>query len=289
MRYSLFLLLLISFNVFSKNFLNDDAHPDLINIDRSEDVLKLCLEYGNIERVDCFEPRLFFSPEQTEVYSIENQEIIIHGSCCGRQKDTNIDYYKYISSINNWVLYKAISSSHIGPEYSMKNNFLYFNDEVTKINYLSGNQTLGGKILSGGHINAEGVKSEINKKLREKYVFWLSSYRNKEPFLIDEGLIQIAEWLYVSELSNDTVEMYNNIGYFLLEKNKYIQSIYLLEKIVQKFPDRIVAKLNLADALYKFGQIEQSAPLYKAYYQKMKSTKQLKKVPSYVKDRMRTP
>ena len=282
MKYNFFLFLLISFNSFSNNYLNNDFYADNINVERSEGVLSVCLEYAGNEKMACFKPRLFFDPEQTEVYSIVKQELIVYGACCGREKDKSIDYYKYISRINDWVLYKAISSDYIGPKHKVENNFLYFDDSATKINYFSGNTTIGGEALS---INYIDIDSEIDKtlqNLKKKYHLWLSSYKDKKPFLIDAGLIQIFEWLNLLSLSSNTVEMYNNIGYFLFKKGKYIEAIYLLEKVVDKFPDRMVAQLNLADALYDFGQVKQAIPFYSAYYKRMKAANKVKKIPAYV-------
>ncbi|MFP3675444.1 hypothetical protein SB724_21755, partial [Bacillus sp. SIMBA_031] len=52
------------------------------------------------------------------------------------------------------------------------------------------------------------------------------------------------------------VQMANDLGFFLVQAKRPGDAIPLLAKIVSVYPDRVVAKLNLADALWNTDQQE---------------------------------
>lgn len=88
-------------------------------------------------------------------------------------------------------------------------------------------------------------------------------------------------------LINDNVVKYNDIAYYLGENNQFDIAIYLLEIILKKYPDRVVAWLNYGDSLWKINDKSQAKIAYQNYISLMKSQKNnLSKVPQRVYERI---
>jgi len=50
------------------------------------------------------------------------------------------------------------------------------------------------------------------------------------------------------QIFTKNLTQYNNIAYYLEKAKAYHESIYLLEKIIEKYPNRIVAYIYLGNA-----------------------------------------
>ncbi len=83
-------------------------------------------------------------------------------------------------------------------------------------------------------------------------------------------------------ISTKTLTQYNNIAYYLEKAGAYKESIYLLEKIIEKYPNRIVAYINLGDAYLGNKQKTKAIKAYKKYIELMKKTGKEKKIPKRV-------
>ncbi|HIP26754.1 MAG TPA: tetratricopeptide repeat protein, partial [Flavobacteriaceae bacterium] len=63
---------------------------------------------------------------------------------------------------------------------------------------------------------------------------------------------------------------YNNIAYYLQKANANKEAVYLLEKILEKYPNRTVAHYNLADAYWELGEKKKAISSYRTYMEQMK-------------------
>jgi tetratricopeptide (TPR) repeat protein len=90
-----------------------------------------------------------------------------------------------------------------------------------------------------------------------------------------------------NEIIVKNVEEANNLAFVLEGKKSYHQSIYILQAIIKQFPNRVVAYLNLADAYWGLGNIEEAKKYYEKYISLMKSQgKDLTKIPLRVYERI---
>ena len=81
--------------------------------------------------------------------------------------------------------------------------------------------------------------------------------------------------------------MLNDFAYKLENINPSV-GINILQKILQKFPNRVVAYLNLADSYWVIGNQDLAKENYKKYVELMKSqNKDLKKIPKEVLERIK--
>lgn len=65
----------------------------------------------------------------------------------------------------------------------------------------------------------------------------------------------------------DYVESINDYGFFLLESGDPGRAAEILEGVIDVAPERAVAYLNLADALWALGRTDEARPMYAEYMQ----------------------
>ncbi len=80
-------------------------------------------------------------------------------------------------------------------------------------------------------------------------------------------------------LSLKTLLTYNNIAYYLQKTGANKESIYLLEKILKKYPNRTVAYYNIGDAYWELGDKEKAKQAYSTYIKQMKAKGKEKRIP----------
>ncbi len=84
------------------------------------------------------------------------------------------------------------------------------------------------------------------------------------------------------------VSAVNDKAYYLGEMKFYEASAGILEKIVSKNPDRIVAWLNLGDSLWETKKFDRAKVAYQTYVQQMKKHKKDEsKIPQRVHQRLK--
>lgn len=98
----------------------------------------------------------------------------------------------------------------------------------------------------------------------------------------------IKKQIDASPLTNETVATYNDIAYFAEQHGNYDIAIFLLEKIIEKFPDRTVAYINIGDAYWEIFETNEAKKAYKFYIHKMRQENKEHKIPERVKNRIKT-
>ena len=81
--------------------------------------------------------------------------------------------------------------------------------------------------------------------------------------------------------------IYNNMGYYLEQIQAYDAAIYLLSAVLEKYPQRVVAHLNIADTYWGKGERAKAKIHYKEYVSLMKNQKKdIDKIPQRVYNRV---
>lgn len=83
----------------------------------------------------------------------------------------------------------------------------------------------------------------------------------------------------------DYAEMINDYGFFLLEAGHPERASVMLEGVIAVAPDRAVAYLNLADALWALGRFDEARPLYGEYLRLQDDDGLLYQAPGYAIER----
>lgn len=87
----------------------------------------------------------------------------------------------------------------------------------------------------------------------------------------------------------ESANLYNNIAFAFFKNGAYDESIFILNKVIEKFPACSVSYLNIADCYWVLNQKQNSKVNYQKYIQLMKKQKKdLKTIPKYVYNRLNT-
>jgi hypothetical protein len=117
--------------------------------------------------------------------------------------------------------------------------------------------------------------------------------KGKLFYTVDEAGIKVRrnipqEFVYEMTLiiSDDNVGALNDYAYYLSRSQNNVLAALLLREIHKKYPDRVVATLNLADAYWDIGMKSDACPLYKKYANKMTTMGKSTRIPTLVKSRV---
>lgn len=94
-------------------------------------------------------------------------------------------------------------------------------------------------------------------------------------------------WYENININNKNLTKINDIAFNCQKARNFYPAIDVLNKIIQKYPDRVVAYLNLADNYWATYNPKLAKENYRKYIELMKSQKKdLKKIPNYVYKRI---
>ncbi len=80
----------------------------------------------------------------------------------------------------------------------------------------------------------------------------------------------------------------NDYGFFLQQAGQNDKAVGILQLVVSEDPKRIVAYLNLADAYWSLGKLQEAIDNYRRYEKLMVDSQKADKVPAKVKERLKT-
>ncbi len=96
----------------------------------------------------------------------------------------------------------------------------------------------------------------------------------------------IDELLWITSIDRSNVSKYNDIGYYFERSGLFNEAVYLLEKVIEKFPNRTVAYINLGDAYWGLGEIENAKQAYRSYIALMRDAGRESRIPEFVLSRV---
>ncbi|WP_144410032.1 tetratricopeptide repeat protein [Cupriavidus basilensis] len=226
---------------------------------------------------------IFYSVEKFDecssmaIYRIpRTRKIAVDGSCLSQGGQIYRYVYEWKSEYSNWCVIREIT----GERSDVASGKFSPSERVSRV---TGCSTIGSTGPYSYESNAD-VAGEIeislaefrlanrNKAKRSQYMLSITSYDASE---------------FSEHVSVENVGTLNDIAYFLAESGRSDDAIPLLDSIVQKFPGRIVAKLNLADVYWDIGAGDKASVLYGQYYRATVSGNMKGMVPKRVVDRMK--
>jgi tetratricopeptide (TPR) repeat protein len=90
-------------------------------------------------------------------------------------------------------------------------------------------------------------------------------------YLNERDTARYAAYMRKYPITDSNAIQYNDIGYYLEQAECYKEAIYVLSKVLEKYPDRVVAYLNIADAYWGINDTEEAGKSYRKYLELMKS------------------
>ena len=177
------------------------------------------------------------------------------------------EYFQYDRKRTNWFLTKRVE---LVPREIKKNGSIIsiqrdekdtIYDESLTIDYIISPKYSLQEFVSAVKTMDIALKNSLSKE-------YVSYYLEKFP------------------LSSKNLTTYNNIAYYLQKASANKEAIYLLEKILKKYPNRTVAYYNLGDAYWAIGEKEKAKQAYRTYIKQMKAKGKEKKIPKTVLQRV---
>ncbi|WP_267404179.1 MULTISPECIES: tetratricopeptide repeat protein [unclassified Chryseobacterium] len=213
-----------------------------------------------------------------DIFSNKKMQIIILGSCCVGVTETA--YYEYIPKVDNWLMYKTIYSE-------ISANMI----SDVSVKYFPYNRSIDNKIYPPNtklfNLNISNSRQTSNFIFNIEYKK-LQKSNNLKNYNFKYSIPEICELLENIPINDDNVDKYNNLTYYLskINQDKQILAVYMFEKIIEKFPERVVAYLNIADTYWELEDKDAAKENYKKYIALMKSqNKDLKRIPQQVWER----
>lgn len=100
-------------------------------------------------------------------------------------------------------------------------------------------------------------------------------------------LLQSNFYNTLEPLSTKNVRSLNDIAFYLQKDGNYTESISVLKKVLQSFPNRIVAYINIGDSYWRLNEFAKAKKAYKRYYTLMKESGKETRIPKRVSERIK--
>lgn len=226
------------------------------------------------------------------------------------QLNNKIDYLYIKKGVNTTI----VKQNNLWSNADVELNLLSINkDQIKLIMTYKGNRELGYIYTFNVHANQIELqqvnlyqleentlcKMDIKKSLENKIE--IIETRKCKP--LEEITITSDQLLYAAKnyklkniltkseikilfieqhLTVKNLPIYNDIAYYLQKAGANDEAIYILETILEKYPNRTVAYLNLADAYLERKEPEKAKINYSHYIQLMREDNKENKIPKRV-------
>jgi hypothetical protein len=232
-----------------------------------------------------FTTKYLVSEENIAFLPGERGQIVIleHGSTGNSER--YYGYYSFNSRINDWFLVKSIThTNNIVADGS-------FSAQVV-IEYHSGVERIDGTLVDSAAAETETAQvraarlKESLKTLGEQLADFSKNGRLKDMPQSALDVKVYAEMILNVPVTEATVSLYNDIAYYIGQMRDGLYcSVYILSRVIEKFPERAVAHLNIADAYWELEIRKQAGSAYAKYAELMKKQGKAEKIPARVAKR----
>ncbi|MFK0376411.1 tetratricopeptide repeat protein [Pandoraea sp. NPDC090278] len=196
------------------------------------------------------------------------QQVAIDGSCISRGGQIYRYVYQWIPERENWCLTREITGER--PEKLDSPPLRW--QKVARVKPCFPPGERGPYTYESPKI----VRAAIATELR-RFRSAISTPKTLEMYLSSLLDYQISEM--ISNITEENVRDINDLGYFLIRGGRSSDARAILEQIIEKFPERTVAKLNLADAYWSMEMFSHAEIFYAQYVSDMKARKLERKIP----------
>ncbi|SFD05121.1 tetratricopeptide repeat protein [Pragia fontium] len=193
--------------------------------------------------------------------SYKFDEIEVDSTYYSRQGQVYSQVYKWVPDKKQWLLVSVITGERSDPISGIFTPSL----EIERVSCC---RKIGENQHSISYKSKSDVKNEINNELKK--ISDLLKENKSEHAIKSINIYSAAE--YVTTINDSNVVLLNDLAFFLAKKDN-IASAIILKDIVDQYPSRVVAKLNLADVYWELGKdynhYDKARTLYKEYKNEM--------------------
>ncbi|WP_409277706.1 hypothetical protein [Pseudomonas defluvii] len=134
----------------------------------------------------------------------------------------------------------------------------------------------------------ERVQGRERDSLKLAHRIVLERLRAKDTEAVSSYLsLRVAQLLHDEPLTVSNAPLYNDLGYALQEASWQASAYELFSKVERVVPERVVLKLNIADALWGLYKPSQAAGYYTAYIAAMQAAGKERLIPARAMERSR--
>ncbi len=197
--------------------------------------------------------------------------------------------YRYNPRVQDWLLVERMESDGVSSADGWE-------PPRIRITYADGVERLGGGKIDRTQAETESAadrRTRLAGELSALHAQLTALYKAHKLSTLPPSTVEatrLAELLEDVRVTTDTVEAYNNIGFFLVLAGNGVarsSSLYLLDQVVKAQPDRTPAYLNLADGMFDLGNTARAKAAYARYLELMKRDGKASKIPQRALDRAR--
>ncbi|SIO95010.1 tetratricopeptide repeat protein [Vibrio spartinae] len=185
-----------------------------------------------------------------------------------------IHHIKYIQGV--WYIEST--------DYVINNNL----NDYTKTFHCHVKQNI--ELKSYSRIHSAPNSDDYDKKCTVVYYVESSLAEFESRFNDDDSVIYLGvdrykDLLIKFPLNNDSAAQYSSIASMLVRNKAYKEAIYLLNHIIDVYPSRTVAYINVGDAYWALEETNKAKNAYRTYIELMKKNGKESKIPKQVLER----
>lgn len=262
----------------SKDF-DGDGRPDTLSIVRRDDNALVSLGSSSSASEKTFSVSVLEGCGNVAVYSgAKLGDIVVDQSCSGRQAQVYREFYSWNNSLKTWVLHKIVRGESMDqidgilPSLSVEQAVCCLPIE---------NSSDAVKIKT-----QEQSAVELNRELE---VIALTFKDNNSLAVAIKGWSLDMSVGLAASLTDKNIAMANDLAYYLWRQSRPEDAAIILQQLILVDPKRVVALLNLADALWDIGPEAfkiQAKEYYGRYNETMRGSNKAKLIPDRVQQRM---
>ncbi|MBR7890734.1 tetratricopeptide repeat protein [Burkholderia multivorans] len=229
----------------------------------------------SLQRTLSYKVENFDECSMMSVYIIPHTNLLaVDGSCSSQGGQIYRYIYKWSAADKNWCLIRQIN----GEKPDITSGTVVPVEDVLRV---SGCSPIG-KNDSLTYESKKQVQDEIRGELDE-FKKATQARASLEKYVSEISDFQVAE--LAAYIDAENVEEVNNLAFFLEKYKRNSEAVQLLQSLIKKFPNRTVARLNLADAYWEIDAKELAASEYREYRRQMNFKGLSAKIPPRVVDR----
>jgi len=259
---------------------NNYIKQPTLNVSVNEKLWQICVSKNDEEKKHCFDLPKFFAKGKVSV-DVQNREIFVQYS--DNIASTIDTKWEFNTKSNKLFLKKFVGN------FSDRNN-RYVGSNICSIddaNIFIGDIYADRFVDSMTKCHYEYTKLPPLEEIVEDMV---EMARNGLLYKYSTGeyINRYSGFLKKYPLSDANQVTYNNMGYYLEQVGAYEAAIYVLNAVLEKYPQRVVAHLNIANAYWDSGERVKARKHYEEYVRLMKDQKKdLSNIPQTVYDRLK--
>ncbi|WP_186105771.1 tetratricopeptide repeat protein [Burkholderia gladioli] len=211
------------------------------------------------------------------MYVVPHTKLLaIDGSCSSQGGQIYRYIYRWSADYKNWCLIRQIS----GEKSDVTSGTVVPTEDVLRV---SGCAPMG-EIDSLTYESKDRVRSEIQDEIKD-FKKAAQTPSSLEGYVVNMPGFQVAE--FAGSIDENNVEDINNLAFYLAKYKRSGDAVEILQSLVKRFPDRTVARLNLADAYWDVDAKDLAVPQYQEYNRQMNAKGLSAKIPPRSLDRVK--